>query len=479
MIRHPIQSIVTISTFIALIATPLSAEPGNDEAARRIADAMLKAQLDMNGVPGMSAAVARDGKIIWKGAVGLRDIERDLPVTPETSFRFASVSKLLTATAAISLKEQGRLDLNAPVQSMISGLNADWPSITATQLAAHISGIAHYQDGDEKRGDEHFTSISDAVNIFAARPLLSAPGTRYEYSSWGYTLLSAVVEAAAGKKFLDHVADDVTKGLAIRPDLGPLTKRDSEAYEFENGSIRKAPAHDYSYSWGGAGFRGTAPALALFGARVMNDSFLSSKARQQMWTPARLANGEPVKERNFEVGFGWRIGQDGAGDRIVHQSGLALGARSSLVVYPDDRYSVSVLSNSEWVSSIEQTATMLAAPFRVSDKEAAVPCPLASKSYEGTFGNETVTGTVRFALVDGHCEGYIGVENAAGAWLNSFFQKDAAELRIFAVKADGQLGRAALVTPSGIYDFREQPDGAYSARLGTNRQFTIRFGTGH
>lgn len=174
-------------------------------------------------------------------------------------------------------------------------------------------------------------------------------------------------------------------------------------------------------------------------------------------------------------GFGWRIGKDPTGEDIVHHSGLAIGARSSLVVYPDARYTVSVLSNAEWVSSIEQTASMLAAPFRTRPNKLASPCPISVARYEGTFGADKIAGTASFSIVDGQCRGVLSTDNAAGAWFNGLFQKDAEQLQIFALTEDGQFGRSALVTPSGIYDFALKADGSYSAVLGATRAFTVRF----
>lgn len=466
---------ITIA-IVALAATPLAPAQGkHNRTAKRIVDAMLQALVEMTGVPGMSAAITHKGKVIWRGNAGYRDLIRKLPVAENTTFRLASVSKAITATAAVKLGAQGKFDFAAPVQSYVQGLNPEWAPISANQLAAHISGIPHYQEVDSDRGMAHYAKVSDAVSIFSNRPLVAQPGSRYEYSSFGFTLLSAAIEARAGQPFLSYVAQHITDGLDIRADVGSPRWNDTQAYEFGDNGIRNAPEHDYSYSWGGAGFRGTATALALFGARTMDSKFLPDDARHMMWAPIRYANGEPVTERNYTMGFGWRIGRDTAGEDIVHHSGLANGARSSLVVYPNSRYSVSVLSNAEWVSSIEQTATMFVAPLKTQPNKLAPPCPLSAARYEGTFGDKPVAGKAKFTMIDGQCRGYLGTDNLVGAWFNSHFQKDATNLQLFALTADGRLGRAALVTTSGIYDFRLQVDGAYLANLGTNRTFVVRF----
>lgn len=462
----------------ALLCTPNAARAAENRdlsKAGRIADAILQATVEVSGVPGMSAAIADQGRIVWAGTAGLRDVERQLPVLPETGFRLASVSKLITATAAMRLKDQGRLDIDAPVQSLVGYLDPRWSAITTRQLAAHISGLPHYQDVDVARGGRRMSSVREAVTLFNGRNLLSAPGNRYSYSSWGYTLLSAVVEEAAGVPFLEHVASDLVAGLAIRPDTDSPDLNDAVAYEFEGGVPVRAPAHDYSYSWGGAGFRATAPALALFGDRVMSPGFLSAKARDQMWSPAKTIDGAVVAEREYQVGFGWRIVRSVDGDRVVHHAGSAVGARSALLVYPDNGFAVSLLSNARWTSSIEKTAEIIAAPFR---EEGALrgdpaPCPVDATAFEGTFEDSAVAGSARFRLEDGLCRGSISAAGALGAWLNSFRQKDAAALPVIALRADGTLERGALVTPAGAYEVRRGGDGSLEVHFGGDKRLRI------
>lgn len=464
-----------IGAFAMMLCAPAVAADDRLAAQRRIADAILAAQVKASGVPGMAATVVRDGKVLWASGAGVRDIEAGLPVDGDTSFRLASVSKLITATAAAVLHDRGRLDLDAPVQRYAPQLRLAWPPISARQLANHTSGIPHYQSPiDDARGGYRFASVDEAVGVFSSRQLLFSPGERYAYSSYGFTLLSAAIEARAGRPFLDFVASEIAPELDIRPDLGAAAENDTVAYAFAEGAVVRAPAHDYSYSWGGAGYRGSARALALFGARVLDDRFMSAAARAMMWTPTKLNNGAPVTEGVDAIGFGWRLATDGDGARIVHHAGAALGARSALVVYPDDADSVSLLSNAVWTSDIKETALMIAAPFRTTPKSGGAACPTWATRFEGMFGDEPIEGEAKFTVRDGVCRGALGARNAAGAWFNAFPQGDSAELPIIATTADGALERAALVTPSGAYDLRRQADGAHSAALSPTRQLTIR-----
>lgn len=468
------------AALIALAAigcnSPVAANtPQRDaDAHRRIADAILAAQVEANGVPGMAAAVTRDGTLIWSGSAGYRDLERKLPVETETSFRLASVSKIVTATAAMVLYDRNMLDLDAPVQRYLPDRRIAWlPEITLRQLAAHTSGIPHYQDVDADRGGRHFSTVDEAVEIFADRKLLFVPGTDYQYSSYGYTLLSAAIEGSAGMPFLSFVSSEVTHDLPLRPDLASDPAQDTPAYEFEGGSIRRAAPHDYSYSWGGAGFRGTAPAVAMFGARVMRDEFLSPEARSLMWTPSLMNDGSLVVDDQDKVAFGWRVGTDSDGQRIAHHAGVAIGARSALVVYPEAGESVSVLSNAAWVSDIEETAVMLAAPLRTDPAGPRTPCPTWAVRYTGSFGDKPVAGTARFAVSGGMCRGTLGLGNAAGDWFDAFPQGNTDKLSVISVLPGDRLDRGALVTPTGTYDLRRQADGSFVAALSPSRKFIV------
>jgi CubicO group peptidase (beta-lactamase class C family) len=463
----------TLFAFLGCIVSVACAhaQPVDDRA--RIADALLEALVETSGVPGISASYTRDGELVWTGVAGFRDVERRLPVVAETEFRLASVSKLVTAVAGARLVQSGLLDPDAPVQTALPWLRNDWPAISARQLAAHISGIPHYQAVDQNRGHIRYVEVREAVGVFSDRNLLFAPGASYSYSSYGYTLLSATIEAAAHEPFLDFVARDVVADLAIRPDTDPIGPFDAAPYEFEHNAPVRAEAHDYSYSYGGAGFRGSSPALAMFGARVMSNEFLAPQTRAFMWAPARLADGSAVMDEQDHVGFGWRVGVDTRGERIAHHAGTTSGARSLLLLYPDSNESVSVLSNALWVAAIKETAVVLVAPFRIDADVDAPACPTDATHYSGRYQDDNISGEVQFAVVDGVCRGTISANNRMGAWFNDFPQADADRLPVIALTADRRLGRAALVTPAGLYDFSCSAQNTCRAVFGTRRMLEI------
>lgn len=433
------------------------------------AQALLDALVRLNGVPGMGAAVWRDGELAWTGCAGWRDLEARQPVRADTVFRFASVSKAIAATAAAKLAEDGKLDLDAPLQARLSWLPAAWAPMNLRQVAAHVAGLPHYQAGDQGIGRDgrRYASQREAVGVFAARPLVSAPGSRYHYSSYGYTLVGAAVEDAAGEPFLDYLGRAIVPGLSIGADRGGRSEHESQLYELQGGAAQRVERpRDHSYSWGGGGLAGTPESLARFGGRLMSGRILKPESFAALQRPWRLNDGRPVQERDYRLGLGWRLGTDPDGAAIVHHAGITEGARAALVLWPQRAVAASVASNAEWVSSIESTAMLLAAPFQPQPAGLpAAPCPLAQRRYAGRLGGQALAGAIGFRLERGRCVG----ELEADAVLRAHFAKATAwtqpRLQAIALDAGGGLARAALVTPFGLYDLRAQGEGRYLATL--------------
>lgn len=457
-----------------LLARAAAAAPAPPE---RVADAILAALVESNGVPGMGAALWQDGRLRWRGSAGFSDLAQRRPVSGDTQFRLASVSKLFAVTAAAQLREQGRLDVHGPISSILPWVPPGWPPISTAQLAAHTAGIPHYQDIDAGLGSRHYNSVREAAGLVTGRALLTPPGTAYSYSSWGYVLLSAVVEAAAGTAYLDVLARKVTKGLAIGPDAtSPDNPAAATPYEFVDHVIRPAKPHDYSYTWGGGGLFGTAPAVAQFGGRLLDGSLVSPATLAWLTTPALLADGTPVREREYTIGFGWRHHRDQDGRPLLHHAGNAIGARSALVLYPQERAAISLLSNASWVASIEQTAQMLAAPFLPPPATPAMPCPLAATTQQAWYGDAASQGAVRFAMIDGICVGELPIPPNLAARFDNYLQRRATRLTIIGIDAAGGLARAALVTPMGAFDLRPTGDGRYRADFSATSHILLKFG---
>lgn len=468
----------TLAVALSLLALAAQAQVHAQASPERQTQALLDALREAGGVPGMSAAVWQDGKLRWQGVSGLRDVEQKLPVQADTRFRLASVSKLFAATAAAQLQAQGRLDVDRPVGPLLPALDPALAAVTPRQLAAHLSGMPHYEARDAGVGGTRHVTASESLFYLKGRELRSAPGSRYLYSTWGYTLLAAAVEAAAGQPYLDLLSAQVVPGLAVGPDQTGQSPAMSQAYALNAQGPQPAPAADLSYSWGGAGLAATAPALAEWGGRVLQGRVVDAATRDWMWQPALDNAGQPAGERGFTVGFGWRLDRDAQGQRTVHHAGSTLGARSVLLLWPQQGQGggtgVSLLSNAMWTSSIERSAELLSAPLRPPVPGLAEQaCPVKVSRFEGELDGAALQGSANFRRdADGLCRGELSLPDALAKVVNPGPQPAADKLVVIGLQGD--LARAALVTPIGLADWRAQADGSVRVEGVAGRRLVLR-----
>jgi CubicO group peptidase (beta-lactamase class C family) len=284
------------------------------------------------------------GRIVYAEGFGFADLEHRVPVTPLTRFRIGSVSKSVTSAALGLLVQQGKLDLDAPVQRYVPGFpEKRWP-ITTRQVAGHIAGIRHYR-GSENLLARSWPNVNAGLEIFAADSLLFEPGTRYSYSSYGWNLLSAVIEGAAGEPFLAYMRRAVFEPLALHSFVADhndsIIPERARFYErTANGELRNATYVDNSYKWAGGGFLGNTEDLVRFGFGVMKPGLLEQRTTDLLFTSQRLRDGKLT-----EYGMGWGVGADSAGRRTIAHTGGSVGGRAVLLLYPDHDVVVAMLSN--------------------------------------------------------------------------------------------------------------------------------------
>lgn len=373
MFRRRTSSLLFVASLVALPhlgARPLAAQRlAEAPAPARWADAIEQGRLVVaevmaeHGIPGLSVAVLVDGTVVWSEGFGYANLEHRIPVTPLTRLRIGSVSKPVTAAALGKLVEEGRLDLDAPVQRYVPSFpQKRWP-ITTRQLAGHLAGIRHYR-GDEFYSRDRYETVLDGLRIFQDDSLLFEPGTRYVYSSYGWNLISAVIEGAAGEPFLAYMRREIFEPLGLRSIVAEHTDsiilHRASYYERDRvtGRILNAPYVDNSYKWAGGGFISNTEDLVRFGWAHLDGSFLRPETVELLFTPQRTKSGEATS-----YGLGWQSGRDSAGRRWVGHTGSSVGARAVLLVYPDHRLVVAALANLGTAPMSPEFAERLAAPF--------------------------------------------------------------------------------------------------------------------
>ncbi len=294
-------------------------------------------------VAGLSVAVSHQGRIIWSQGFGLASLEHRTPVWPWTKFRIASISKSLTSVAVARLWQEGKLDLDAPVQRYAPTFPDKGYPITTRQLAGHLSGLPHYTR-DDIINTVHYGSVTEALAKFQDRELLFEPGEKYSYSSFGYNLIGVVVEGASGQQFLSYMQSEVFEPLGMRHTIadhyGRIIENRTEFYQRqEDGTFANAPAVDNSDVWAAGGFLSTAEDLVRFGQGIIQGKVLKPSTLELLFTPMQTASG-----KSTGYGLGWRI-QPLDGIRTVGHSGSHIGASSRLVILPEQQLVIVILTN--------------------------------------------------------------------------------------------------------------------------------------
>jgi len=357
----------SLALLLALATTAVAqARPGAqsqpaDEEAARLTREMATQLLATAPHVGLSVAISRDGRTVFAEGFGFADVESQRPMTVSTRFRAASVSKVIAVTALGRLMQERRIDLDAPVQRYVPTYPEKAHAITPRLLAGHISGLPHYT-GIDRRENRFYTSVTDALSVFAHIPQQSPPRTFYQYSTHGFTLLSAAIEGAAGKPFLEYQEEAVLRPLGMtstEPDIRSAQHPDlTTFYTLREGRLAKlAATEDPSYKWAGGGMT-TTPSDLLKLANGYLNGFLSREVVAEMWRSQQLENGNETG-----VGLAWRRGWDFAGRPVIEHAGSMDGTRSVVSIWPEQRAAASLMANREWSSAAELSAHMLALPF--------------------------------------------------------------------------------------------------------------------
>jgi len=327
-----------------LVALPVRAslpEPAADSLRRLIVERMEGLHL-----PGLSVAVAVDSQIVFSSGFGLADIARERPVDRSSIFRIASVSKPITATAVMQLVEQGKIDLDAPVQRYCPWFPLKpWP-VTVRRLLSHTSGIRHYRTAEESDNTHHYGSLRESLEIFDGDSLLFEPGTRFNYTSYGYSLLGCVIEGASGMSYEEYL-----QRYILRPTGMSTTYVYGESFDtlacvrgygrLPNGRLRYAQWFDLSDRIPGGGILSTAEDLVRFAVALESGRLLGEASLRAMWTPQKTIGGQIL-----HYGFGWVVlGRDE--DRQVLHDGSQYGTRSLLMLLPERKIAVALLANME------------------------------------------------------------------------------------------------------------------------------------
>jgi len=313
-------------------------------------DAAMRAEMDRQKAVGVALGVIREGEIVYAKGYGFADREEKIPVSTKTMFRWASISKSVTAVAAMQLVEAGKLNLDDDVRRHVPEFPDKGDRITVRQLLSHQGGIVHYTNGKVVRTKREYESkhpyqdVIPALDTFKESPLVNPPGEKYSYSTHGYILLSAVVERAGKQRFVVQIKDRICQPLGIeslQPDYPWVNiPHRAAGYLLRNDQVIRSTDTDVSWKLGGGGFISTVEDLARFGIGLMERKLVNENTEQMMWTVKQPSSGKLTK---YALGF--TVEGQGAELKISH-NGSQEKAKTRLVIYPRQRHGMIVMSNS-------------------------------------------------------------------------------------------------------------------------------------
>ncbi|MCA1815745.1 MAG: beta-lactamase family protein [Acidobacteria bacterium] len=346
-IRARARALAAAALLLLSFAAPSGAQqPGLPAEKIRQIEQLITSAMARQSIAGLSVAVVTDNQLRWSNGYGFADLENFVPAKSATVYRLGSLSKPVTAAAVMQLAEQGKLDLDAPVQKYCPAFPQKQWTVTARQILGHLSGIRHYKSDEEFNSTRYYPSVVEGLALFKDDPLLFEPGTKYLYSTFGYSVLGCAVEGASGERFGDYVAAHVIKpgGMDhMRVDSIPdLIPNRAQGYRrAPDGTLRNSPLADNSYKVPGGGFVSTAEDLAKFYVAMQTGKLLKRETVEQMWTRQHLRDGKET-----EYGLGWGI-VTANGLRYVGHSGAQQRISTTLQSVPERGVAVAIMVNVE------------------------------------------------------------------------------------------------------------------------------------
>ena len=303
----------------------------------------IHSEMERQHVPGLSLLVVRDGKIVRAEGYGLANVELQVPVKPETVFQSGSMGKQFTATAVMMLVEEGKMGLDDPVTKYLKGAPATWQQVTIRELLSHTAGFTDYPKNFDFRKDY---SESQMLKIVEGIPLAFPPGTKWSYSNLGYLTLGIVIHQVTGEFYGDFLEERVFRPLGMS-----TTRIISEADIIPNraAGYRLVKGELKNQEWVSPVVNTTADGslyfsvldLAKWDAALYTEELLKRSSLNQMWTVAKLKNGQPNSDH---YGFGWFI-ESKDGHRLISHDGAWQGFETNISRYVDDKLTVVVLTN--------------------------------------------------------------------------------------------------------------------------------------
>jgi CubicO group peptidase (beta-lactamase class C family) len=304
----------------------------------------VKNQMQADQIPGLSVGFV-DGKTFWAKGYGYIDLENRVPADKHSTYRLASNTKSMTAVAILKLYENNKLHLDDPVNKYVNYFpNKKW-TVTIKQLLGHLGGISHYKNYEKEGHIKENKDTREAIEIFDEFELVARPGTEFNYSSYGYNLLGAVIEEASDmsyEKYLKkHVWDPLEMDHTYLDEPQKIIKNRAEGYRLIFGELKNSEFVNITSRFASGGTCASVVDLLKYGDGLNHSKILSENSIRMMETSMTLEN-----KIYTDYGMGWRI-QPVNGHFMVYHTGGQPETRTMLVRLPEENKTIAVAYNLE------------------------------------------------------------------------------------------------------------------------------------
>lgn len=381
-----IALIASLTGFSATVAFAQSANSNqlaqtqNDELNQKLAavDQMVIERMQMLNMPGYCLAIVKNGKVVFQKPYGYADVSQARPVTNQTVFGLASLTKTFTALTLLSLVDKGLVNLDDPLSKYVRDLSPQYQNLTIRQLASMTAGVPKVVPQEVEWRNQ--------IPILDRMPLQFEPGSQYLYSNFSYRLLGTVITNVTKRDYLEVVRETILNPLQMNNTATTVIMSKygivATAYGDNNGKgpLRQIEYKNPEVSFSAGMLASTSDDLVRYVFGLMSRKIISPQAYQTMWyTRPPLTTGAPSP-----WAFGWSAGKKEkmGGQYVVAMNGGTPGVASSIIIFPESNSAIISLSNLR-KPPVYQIAQKAAA-IMFAPQNASGPAPSAQEDEQAT-----------------------------------------------------------------------------------------------
>jgi len=398
-----VRSIVLVLSVCTAFSSPSAAaqvvQPS--DRARSDLESIVLAAYPADG-PGAAVIVVQKGRILYRGARGLANLELGVPLRPESVFRIGSVTKQFTAAAILLLAEDGKLSLSDSITKFLPDYHVQGHLVTIQHLLSHTSGIRNYTDlPDWQSTRRNDVPVQQLIDIFQDKPFDFAPGEHWKYDNSGYILLGAIIEKISGQKYADFLRARIFDPLGMKDsryeDLAQITPGRAAGYMRAGTAWRNADYLSMSQPYSAGALISTVDDLARWNAAVEAGELLKPASWQRAATSFALADGTLTR-----YGAGWIIGRVGPVATVEHGGGIN-GFNAYVLRAPAQQLYIAVLTNASPPQTPPQDVAVKLATRALNVALDAPEIPVTPARLDEYVGSYALDGTrIRVVTRDDH-----------------------------------------------------------------------------